>query len=111
MRENKHKLYDGYSKIICNGGECSIQSNVDILGIEIDFIGTADITPTLPDGWIMQGNKNKMLLIALQGLPVKNQKLFTYEGTFTIKKVIVANNMQYRKSKSNLDRTKLVYGY
>ena len=92
MRENKHKLYDGYSKIICNGGECSIQSNVDILGIEIDFIGTADITPTLPDGWIMQGNKNKMLLIALQGLPVKNQKLFTYEGTFTIKKVIVANN-------------------
>ena len=33
MRENKHKLYDGYSKIICNGGECSIQSNVDILGI------------------------------------------------------------------------------
>ena len=92
MRENKHKLYDGYSKIICNGGECSIQSNVDILGIEIDFIGTADITPTLPDGWIMQGNKNKMLLIALQGLPVKNQKLFTYEGTFTIKKLIVANN-------------------
>jgi hypothetical protein len=92
MRENKHKLYDGYSKIICNDGECSIQSNVDILGIEIDFIGIADITPTLPDGWIMQGNKNKMLLIGLQGLPIKNQKLFTYEGSFTIKKVIVANN-------------------
>ena len=92
MRENKHKLYDGYSKIICNDGECSIESNVDILGIEIDFVGTADITPTLPDGWIMQGNKNKMLLIGLQGSPIKNQKLFTYEGSFTIKKVIVANN-------------------
>ena len=92
MRENKHKLYEGYSTIICNDGECSIQSNVDILGIEIDFVGTADITPTLPDGWIVQGNKNKMLLIGLQGLPIKNQKLFTYEGSFTIKKVIVANN-------------------
>jgi len=92
MRENKHKLYEGYSTIICNDGECSIQSNVDILGIEIDFIGIADITPTLPDGWIVQGNKNKMLLIGLQGLPIKNQKLFTYEGSFTIKKVIVANN-------------------
>jgi len=92
MRENKHKLYDGYSTIICNDGECSIESNVDILGIEIDFVGIADITPTLPDGWIMQGNKNKMLLIGLQGLPIKNQKLFTYEGSFTIKKVIVANN-------------------
>tara|TARA_R100000234_G_scaffold102602_1_gene71857 strand:+ start:495 stop:1025 length:531 start_codon:yes stop_codon:yes gene_type:complete len=96
MRENKHKLYDGYSTIICNNGECSIQSNVDILGIEIDFVGTADITPTLPDGWIMQGNKNKMLLIGLQGLPIKNQKLFTYEGSFTIKKVIVANNQAKR---------------
>jgi len=78
MRENKHKLYDGYSTIICNDGECSIESNVDILGIEIDFVGIADITPTLPDGWIMQGNKNKMLLIGLQGLPIKNQKLFTF---------------------------------
>ena len=96
MRENKHKLYDGYSTIICNDGDCSIQSNVDILGIEIDFIGTADITPTLPDGWIMQGNKNKMLLIGLQGLPIKNQKLFTHEGSFTIKKVIVANNQAKR---------------
>ena len=92
MRENKHKLYEGYSTIICNEGECSIESNVDILGIEIDFVGIADITPTLPDGWIMQGNKNKMLLIGLQGLPIKNQKLFTYEGSFTVKKVIVANN-------------------
>lgn len=92
MRENKHKLYEGYSTIICNDGECSIESYVDILGIEIDFVGIADITPTLPDGWIMQGNKNKMLLIGLQGTPIKNQKLFTYEGSFTIKKVIVANN-------------------
>ena len=33
-----------------------------------------------------------MLLIGLQGLPIKNKKLLTYEGSFTIKKVIVANN-------------------
>ena len=92
MIYNKPEPATGKSSIICNDGDCTIESNVDILGIEIDFIGTADITPTLPDGWIMQGNKNKMLLIGLQGLPIKNQKLFTYEGSFTIKKVIVANN-------------------
>lgn len=92
MKYDKTKLGYGKSSIICNDGECSIESYVDILGIEIDFVGTADITPTLPDGWIMQGNKNKMLLIGLQGSPIKNQKLFTYEGSFTIKKVIVANN-------------------
>jgi len=80
------------SIIVCNDGNCFIESKTDILGIEIDFTGTASITPTLPDGWIMQGSKSKMLLIGLQGLPIKNQKLFTYEGSITIKKVIVANN-------------------
>lgn len=88
MNYNKNKE----SIIICNNGDCFIESKTDILGIEIDFTGTASITPTLPDGWIMQGSKSKMLLIGLQGLPIKNQKLFTYEGSITIKKVIVANN-------------------
>ena len=88
MNYNKNKE----SIIICNNGDCFIESKTDILGIEIDFTGTASITPTLPDGWIMQGNKNKMLLVGLQGSPIKNQKLFTYEGSITIKKVIVANN-------------------
>lgn len=91
MIYNKTEPATGKSSIICNDGDCTIESNVDILGIEIDFVGIADITPTLPDGWIMQGNKNKMLLIGLQGSPIKNQKLFTYEGTINIKRVIVAN--------------------
>ena len=74
---NKTELATGKSTIIC--------------GIEIDFTGTADITPTLPEGWIMQGNKSKMLLIGLQGLAVKDLQLFTYEGTIKIKRVIIAN--------------------
>ena len=88
---NKRELATGKSTIICNNGSCSIECDVDILGIEIDFTGTASITPTLPEGWIMQGNKNKMLLIGLQGLAIKNQELFTYEGTIKLKKVVVAN--------------------
>ena len=91
MIYNKRELGTGKSKIICNNGSCSIESNVDILGIEIDFKGRASITPTLPDGWIMQGNKNKMLLIGLQGVAIKNQELFTYKGSIKLKKVIVAN--------------------
>ena len=108
MKYDKTKLGYGKSSIICNDGECFIESNVDILGIEIDFVGIADITPTLPDGWIMQGNKNKMLLIGLQGTPIKNQKLFTYEGSFTIKKVIVANN-QARRIICNIENVNPVW--
>ena len=91
MIYNKRELGTGKSKIICNNGSCSIESNVDILGIEIDFTGKAKITPTLPEGWVMQGNKSKMILFTLQGLPIKNQKLFTYTGEVKINKIIVAN--------------------
>lgn len=108
MIYNKTEPATGKSSIICNDGDCTIESNVDILGIEIDFVGTADITPTLPDGWIMQGNKNKMLLIGLQGSPIKNQKLFTYEGSFTIKKVILANN-QARRIICNIENVNPVW--
>ena len=90
-RYNKRELGTGKSTIICNNGSCSIECDVDILGIEIDFTGKASITPTLPEGWVMQGNKSKMLLIGLQGLAIKNQELFTYEGTIKLKKVVVAN--------------------
>ena len=33
MKYDKTKLGYGKSSIICNDGECSIESNVDILGI------------------------------------------------------------------------------
>ena len=33
MKYDKTKLGYGESSIICNDGECSIESNVDILGI------------------------------------------------------------------------------
>tara|TARA_Y100001963_G_scaffold126628_1_gene179319 strand:- start:866 stop:1396 length:531 start_codon:yes stop_codon:yes gene_type:complete len=89
---NKTKLADGKSSIIINNGDCYIESNVDIMGIEIDFIGAASITPTLPEGWIMQGNKSKMILVSLQGVGIKNQKLFTYFGSIKINNIIVANN-------------------
>ena len=89
---NKTELATGKSSIICNNGSCSIECDVGILGIEIDFTGIASITPTLPEGWVMQGNKSKMLLIALQGLAIKDLELFTYEGTIKLTRVIVANN-------------------
>ena len=37
MIYNKTEPATGKSSIICNDGECSIESNVDILGIEINF--------------------------------------------------------------------------
>ena len=59
---NKDIPDKGYATIICNNGLCSLDSNVDIAGIQIDFNGKVEITPTLPEAWIMQGNKSKFWL-------------------------------------------------
>ena len=85
------KPSDGFATIICNNGDCSIDSDVEILGIEINFSGKAEITPTLPDNWIMQGNENKIIIFTIQGIPITKQSLFTYIGEVNINNVILSN--------------------
>ena len=58
------RISDGKATIICNDGECSVDCNVDIMGIQIHFKGKAEITPNLPKGWFMQGNKNTILIVS-----------------------------------------------
>ena len=46
----------------CTNGECYLNANNDVFGIQLHFSGVASITPTLPEGWIMQGNNNKIII-------------------------------------------------
>ena len=86
------KIASGTATISCEKGECLISSNTDIMGIQIDFKGKANITPQLPENWYLQGNRKKMIIFTLQNLPIKNQLLFTYEGIINIKRIIVVNS-------------------
>tara|TARA_R100000655_G_C2933532_1_gene184424 strand:+ start:214 stop:768 length:555 start_codon:yes stop_codon:yes gene_type:complete len=72
-------------------GVCAIDSNVDIMGIQIHFKGKAEFTPQLPEGWILQGNNNKMIMFALSGVPIQKQILFTYNGEFDIRDLIISD--------------------
>ena len=86
------KVSSGTASVICQQGECSISSDTDILGIEIHFKGKVNIKPTLPEGWYLRGNNNKIIIFTMQNVPIKNQLLFEYEGTITLNKCIVANS-------------------
>ena len=77
--------------ISADNGECYLESGVDVAGIQIKFNGQAEITPQLPEGWILQGNADKMLIFSLEGKIIKNQLLFTYEGVVKIKDVVACN--------------------
>ena len=84
--------------ILVDNGVCSLQTDVDIMGIQFEFNGTAEITPQLPEGWILQGNGSRMIMIALQGNPIQNQVLFNYKGNIDIVKAIISNDKGERLS-------------
>ena len=102
---NNSDFADGKAKIICNNGECSITSDTDILGIELEFNGVAEITPSLPENWILQGNKTKIIIFTTQSVPIKNSTLFSYIGDMKIIKSIVVNT-QAQKILSDIENVK-----
>ena len=103
--KNKVKISEGNANIICNDGSCSIDSNIGIMGIEINYTGKAEITPQLPEGWFLQGSNSKMLIFTLQQIPIEKTELFTYEGLVEIKSVIVAD-IEAKKVPTNIIKVK-----
>ena len=103
--KNKVKISEGNANIICNDGSCSIDSNIGIMGIEINYTGKAEITPQLPEGWFLQGSNSKMLIFTLQQIPIEKTELFIYEGLVEIKSVIVAD-IEAKKVPTNIIKVK-----
>ena len=80
--------------ILVDNGVCSLQADVDVMGIQFEFNGTAEITPQLPEGWILQGNAKRMIIITLQGNPIQNQALFNYKGNKTPQIGLMAQDVE-----------------
>jgi len=103
--KNKVKISEGNANIICNDGSCSIDSNIGIMGIEINYTGKAEITPQLPEGWFLQGSNSKIIIFTLQQIHIEKKELFTYEGLVEIKSVIVAD-IEAKKVPTNIIKVK-----
>ena len=84
--------------IIADNGICSLEADVGVMGIQLEFKGTAEITPELPEGWILQGNGNRIIMFTLQANPIYNQTLFSYKGSVEIVGAIVSNDKGERLS-------------
>ncbi len=105
---NKKEIYQKKYKpkkteratITCYDGECFLDADTEVSGIELNFKGKAQITPELPEGWVMQGNKNKILIFNLQGPAITKQLLFTYKGYVKIFKTIICDSKGIRLSEN-----------
>ena len=84
--------------IMADNGICSLEADVGVMGIQLKFKGTAQITPELPEGWILQGNNNTIIIFTLQNNPIQNQTLFSYVGSMEIVGAIVSNDKGERLS-------------
>ena len=71
--------------IIAENGVCSIESTIDVCGIELEILGSANITSTLPKNWIVRSNKSKFIMFNLDLTPIQNSRLFVYQGDIKIK--------------------------
>ena len=91
FRTRKPKLEEK-AIIMADNGVCSLQADVGVMGIQLHFIGEAEITPELPEGWILQGNNNTILMFTLGANSIQNQELFTYKGYIKIVKAIISND-------------------
>ena len=74
-----------------DNGSCFLNSHINIMGIQLEFSGKAEITPQLPEGWVMQGSGSRMVMFTLGTNPINEQLLFTYKGNIDINKVIAGN--------------------
>ena len=91
FRTRKPKLEEK-AIIMADNGVCSLQADVGVMGIQLHFIGEVEITPELPEGWILQGNNNTILMFTLGANSIQNQELFTYKGYIKIVKAIISND-------------------
>ena len=90
--------------ITIDNGICSLEADVGVMGIQLKFKGKAEITPELPEGWILQGNNNTIIMFTLGTNPIQNQTLFSYVGSIQIFGTIVSNDKGerlYAKTKRN----------
>ena len=77
---DKHKPVNGHAILFYDNGICELDSTVEISGLEIDFKGKVEITPLLPEGFILQGNDSKILIFTMQNITLQKQDLFKYKG-------------------------------
>ena len=84
--------------ITIDNGICSLEADVGVMGIQLKFKGKAEITPELPEGWILQGNNSRIIMFTLQANPIQNQTLFSYKGSVEILGEIVSNDKGERLS-------------
>ena len=72
------------SKLYYGGGEVKLLSPGDAMAIEIHFNGDCSLHSNLGRKWIFKHNKNKLLIVNIEGKPFSKELIFKYRGEIKI---------------------------
>tara|TARA_R110002020_G_scaffold10775_2_gene40895 strand:- start:902 stop:1372 length:471 start_codon:yes stop_codon:yes gene_type:complete len=100
------KKYDGNlnvgKKIV------SLDSDVNYQGIQIDYVGSINITSLLPDNYIVSSGNNKIIILKLNQSNDILKDLFSYNGLAMITKCMLVTDTltshNLNVNKSNLEK-------
>ena len=102
---NRKKTYNGNLNIWQK--TIRIDTSINYQGIEIEYVGTINITSLLPSNYIVKSGNNKIIIIKLTKDQDILSDLFTYRGMAMITKcMLVTEDLQTYNiyiNKSNLE--------
>jgi|9_EtaG_2_1085328.scaffolds.fasta_scaffold00116_15 hypothetical protein len=99
------KTYTGTLNI--DKEKVSLDTNIVYQGIQIEYVGTINITSLLPNDYIVSSGNNKIIIAKLIKNDNNLQDLFTYKGLAIISKcILITEDLQKHIlyiNKSNID--------
>tara|TARA_B100001769_G_C22001455_1_gene538177 strand:- start:537 stop:1007 length:471 start_codon:yes stop_codon:yes gene_type:complete len=102
---NRKKTYNGNLNI--GQKTIRIDTNMNYQGIEIEYVGTINITSLLPSNYIVKSGNNKIIIIKLTKDQDILSDLFTYKGVAMITRcMLVKEDLETHNiyiNKSNLE--------
>lgn len=78
------------AKLYYGNGDCTIEENHDVRGVEINYRGAVEVSKTSGDGTEIAVGKDKIIVFSLDGSNLT--ELFSYVGEIKIISVIVADS-------------------
>lgn len=80
------------AELINDNGVIRINTDGTVAGIQMEISGNSRITRAMiPEGWQLHQSDRVILLISLDGSPLTDDVLFTYEGNLVVESTLIAD--------------------
>lgn len=100
-------MFNINNQSVCNllisNGIANFESDIAVVGFEINVIGKATIESLLPDNWYLAYSRTKIIIVDLSGQGITNGNIFKVNGKIKIKNATIVDINTKTISKINFN--------